>query len=192
MAESGYTLFETAIGTCGAAWSAKGLVAVQLPEASTERTRARLLRRNPALVETSPSGTVADAVAGMTALLAGKTVDLAEVALDLAQVPHTDQRVYAIMRTVRPGETTTYGAIATQLGDGTLARAVGQALGRNPVPIVVPCHRVLAAAGGAGGFSAAGGVATKLRMLEIERRHAPAGEGLFGSLPLAVRPGRGA
>jgi methylated-DNA-[protein]-cysteine S-methyltransferase len=80
-----------------------------------------------------------------------------------------EQRVYEVARTIPAGQTLTYGQIATRLGDRLLARDVGQALGRNQFPIVVPCHRVLAASGKLGGFSAPGGVATKQRLLEIEQ-----------------------
>ncbi len=98
----------------------------------------------------------------------GQPVDLTPVALDMEGVPPFYRRVYDIARTIPPGRTLTYGDVAIKLGDPTNARAVGQALGRNPFPIVVPCHRVLAAHGSIGGFSASGGAATKRRMLMIE------------------------
>src|SRR6185369_12156432 len=98
------------------------------------------------------------AILGITALLRGEAIDLAFVTLDLSRVPPFERRVYEVARTIAPGKTRTYGEIARELGDDpAAARAVGQALGRNPFPIVVPCHRVLAAAGGLGGFSAHGG-----------------------------------
>ena len=84
-----------------------------------------------------------------------------------------DTAVYRVARDIPPGETLTYGEIAERLDDPGAARAVGQALGANPIPIIIPCHRVLAAGGRAGGFSAPGGVATKLELLEIERRRTP-------------------
>ena len=93
-------------------------------------------------------------------------------------------------RSIPPGQTLTYGEIADRLGDRRPAREVGQALGRNPFPIVVPCHRVLAADGRTGGFSAPGGVETKLRMLAIERAQPGGAPALFDDLPLAVRPRR--
>jgi methylated-DNA-[protein]-cysteine S-methyltransferase len=105
----------------------------------------------------------------IVALLQGEAIDLSEVALDMSRVDEFERRVYEVARTIQPGATLTYGEIATRLGDRSLARDVGQAMGRNPFPIVVPCHRVLAAGGKAGGFSANGGLSTKLRMLTIER-----------------------
>lgn len=120
----------------------------------------------------SPSAEVADAVSGMVALLAGEARDLRSVRLDLRRIAEFDRNVYEIARTVSPGETITYGEIAAAIGSREEAREVGQALARNPCPIVVPCHRVVAAGGKVGGFSASGGVSTKLRMLAIEARHA--------------------
>lgn len=108
------------------------------------------------------------AIADILALLDGGTTDLSGVALDMEGVADFDRKVYEVARTIRPGETMSYGAIAAHLGDPGAARGVGQALGRNPFAIVVPCHRVVTADGGLGGFSAAGGSTTKRRMLEIE------------------------
>ena len=108
------------------------------------------------------------AIEDITALLSGDRRDLSGIALDLDGVAEFPRRVYALARTIPPGQTLTYGEIASKLGDPLRAREVGQALARNPFPIVVPCHRVLAANGKSGGFSAPGGVSTKLRMLEIE------------------------
>jgi methylated-DNA-[protein]-cysteine S-methyltransferase len=164
-----FALFETAIGGCAIAWSGAGVVALQLPEANDERTRARLLRRWPHAHEESPPSTVRHAIDGIVALLSGETTDLATVVLDMERVPAFERRVYEVARTIAPGETLTYGDIATRLGDPGAAREVGQALGRNPFAVIVPCHRVIAAGGKTGGFSANGGVTTKLRLLEIER-----------------------
>jgi methylated-DNA-[protein]-cysteine S-methyltransferase len=108
------------------------------------------------------------AIEGVVALLSGEKRDLSAIALDTTEVPEFHRRVYAVARAVPPGSTITYGEIATRLGDPTAARAVGQALGRNPFALIVPCHRVLAAGGNAGGFSASGGATTKLRLLAIE------------------------
>ncbi len=122
-------------------------------------------------------------------LLAGERTDLTRIALDMADVPEFHSAVYGVARTIPPGETLTYGEVAARLGDPGAARAVGQALGQNPFAIVVPCHRVLAANGRSGGFSAAGGVATKLRILSIERARTGGEPSLFdahGGLPLAA------
>jgi|SRR5579859_944184 len=164
-----FALFDTPLGVAGIAWGDHGIVGVQLPELEAVRIRTRLRRRFPAAEEATPSSEVRDAIAAIGRVLAGEPSDLSAIRLDMRRVPEFAQRVYDIARTVKSGETLTYGQIAEQLGDKLLARDVGQALARNPYPIVVPCHRVLAAGGKLGGFSAAGGVATKQRLLAIER-----------------------
>lgn len=193
MMEQGFTLFDTDIGPCGIAWGERGVIAVQLPEADAARTRARLQRRCPDAHEAPPPSDVLRTIEGIVALLRGEARDLSGVALDMERVAEFDRRVYEIARTIAAGSTLSYGEIATRLGGRELARDVGQALGRNPFPIVVPCHRVLGVGGKAGGFSANGGVTTKLRLLTIERaRTSPTptlfdGDSAFG---LAVKPRR--
>jgi len=164
----GFALFDTAIGTCALAWTERGLAGVQLPEANEHATRTRIERRVRGAVEATPPPDVRKAIEGIMALLAGHPDDLSYVELDVDGLPLFNRRVYDVARTIAPGRTMTYGEIAARCGNSADARAVGQALGRNPYPIVVPCHRVLAASGRLGGFSAHGGVATKLRLLEIE------------------------
>jgi methylated-DNA-[protein]-cysteine S-methyltransferase len=176
---AGFALFATAIGRCGIAWGERALVGVQLPESSDEATRARLLRGLPPLLEAKPPPWVQLAIVRIQALLNGLQDDLADIPLDMERVPPFHQRVYEITRAIPPGRTLTYGEVARQLGDPAAARAVGQALGHNPFAPVVPCHRVLAAHSGAGGFSAEGGVATKLRMLQIEKAQVGSERGLF-------------
>ncbi len=168
MTDRNFTLFETAIGHCGIVWGKRGITAVQLPMSSEDRTRTRIRQRYGEIEETSPSAGVQSAIDGIVELLAGKPNDLSSVMLDLDGVPEFNRGVYDIARTIPPGKTMTYGDIAKRLGGVELSRDVGQALGRNPCPIVVPCHRVLAAGGKPGGFSANGGVTTKLKMLAIE------------------------
>ncbi len=168
MAASGFALFDTAIGRCGIAWGDRGIAGVQLPEAGEPETRARMLHRFPAAGETIPPPEVQRAIDGIVGLLRGGESDLSGVALDMEHVPAFHRRVYEVARTIPPGMTLSYGAIAARIGASGAARAVGQALGRNPFPIVVPCHRVLAAGGKIGGFSAEGGITTKRRMLAIE------------------------
>ena len=169
MSTHGLALFDTPIGTCGVVWSECGIAGMNLPEASPAATRARLQRRWPAAVESAPPPQVQAAIERVRALLGGGTDDLQDVALDLEELPEFNRKVYAVARATPPGRTVTYGEIAKRIGVGPeMARDVGQALGRNPIPIIVPCHRVLAASGKMGGFSANGGVATKRRMLEIE------------------------
>ncbi|KYF78074.1 cysteine methyltransferase [Sorangium cellulosum] len=168
MTAHGFTLFDTAVGRCGIAWGGRGVVIVQLPEARDSETRARVLERLPGAREAAPPPDVQRALDGIVALLRGEASDLSAVALDMERVPPFHRRVYEVARTIPPGATLTYGDIAGRLGAPGSARAVGQALGRNPFPIVVPCHRVLAAGGRVGGFSGSGGVTTKLRLLAIE------------------------
>jgi methylated-DNA-[protein]-cysteine S-methyltransferase len=163
-----FAIFDTAIGNCGIVWSTRGINGVQLPMGSEEKTRSRIHQRYGDIAEAPPSGKVQHAIEGIVALLEGKPNDLNDVALDLDGVPEFHRGVYDIARTIPPGKTMTYGDIAKRLGGVELSRDVGQALGRNPCPIVVPCHRVLAAGGKPGGFSANGGVVTKLKMLAIE------------------------
>lgn len=180
MADLGYTLFDTAIGRCGVAWGAHGLVAVGLPEGRDAATCARLVRHAKDARELPPPPAVRDAVDGIVALVAGAPVDLTRVELELERVGPFERSVYEVARTIPVGATLTYGDVTRRIGaDMGVARAVGQALGRNPWPIVVPCHRVVAAGGRLGGFSARGGTDTKLRLLEIERAHADAGLTLF-------------
>jgi methylated-DNA-[protein]-cysteine S-methyltransferase len=164
-----FALFETTIGRCAIAWSGSGVLALQLPEADDGRTRARIVRRWPGGREELPPPPVQHAIDGIVALLAGTATDLSTVPLDMERVPAFDRGVYEVARTIPPGETLTYGEVAARLGDQGAAREVGGALGRNPFAIIVPCHRVIAASGKTGGFSAPGGVTTKLRLLEIER-----------------------
>jgi len=168
MTKPAFALFETALGHCAIAWGGHGITGVQLPEATEGQTRARMRRRFPGAQEGAPPLEVAEAIDSIVALLAGQAHDLSAVRFDMSGTPAFDRSVYAIARGIAPGFTLTYGQIAARLGDPGLARAVGQALGRNPFAIVVPCHRVLAADGRIGGFSANGGPATKRRLLSIE------------------------
>ncbi len=168
MSEKKFALFDTAIGQCGVVWGGRGIVGVQLPMSGGDTTRRRIQQRHRGIVEAAPSADVQHAIDGMIELLDGKPVCFSDVVLDLGDVPAFHRKVYEIARTIAPGATLTYGDIARRLGGVELSREVGQALGANPCPIVVPCHRVLAAGGKPGGFSANGGVATKLKMLAIE------------------------
>jgi len=175
-----YALFETVIGWAGIAWSEAGLAAVHLPERDAEVARRSFLRRFSDARPAEHTPEVEQAIAGIRALLAGEAADLGSVRLDLSRTPEFHARVYEIARAIPPGETLTYGEIAERLGDKLRARDVGQALGKNPWPIVVPCHRVTAAGGKLGGFSARGGAQTKLKLLAIEGAKAAAQGDLFG------------
>ncbi len=163
----GFTLFDTNAGRCGVAWGPRGLVALQLPEADDGETVAKLCESAPDAQPLTPPASVQAALDQIVALLAGAAGDLTSVELDMTAVPPFHRRVYQLIRTIPPGETMSYGEVATLLGSPGAARAVGQAMRRNPFALVVPCHRVLAA-GGLGGFSARGGLATKVRLLALE------------------------
>jgi len=168
MTDQHYALFDTAIGICGIEWGPRGINGLQLPMGSDEKTRARIRQRRGDIAEAAPTVEVQRAIDRIVKLLAGERDDLMDIPLDLDGVPEFNRGVYDIARTIPPGQTMTYGDIAKRLGGVELSRDVGQALGRNPCPIVVPCHRVLAAGKKPGGFSARGGVDTKLKMLAIE------------------------
>jgi methylated-DNA-[protein]-cysteine S-methyltransferase len=163
-----FVIFDTAIGACGVVWGPHGINGVQLPMGNEEKTRSRIVQRYGEIVEAPPPADVQHAIDAMIELLDGKPNDLRDIVLDLNGVPDFNRSVYDIARAIPPGQTMTYGDIAKRIGGVEMSRDVGQALGHNPCPIVVPCHRVLAAGGKPGGFSANGGVATKLKMLAIE------------------------
>jgi methylated-DNA-[protein]-cysteine S-methyltransferase len=170
--EERFSLFDTPPGTGAIAWTDRGVSGLQLPEPEAARVRSALRRHHPPAVESPPPLEIQDVIDRITALLSGdrgQRSDLSAVRLDLERVPAFERQVYALTRAVAAGETVSYGQIARRLGDVRLARDVGQALARNPFPIVVPCHRVVATGGKLGGFSARGGVATKQRLLAIEQ-----------------------
>lgn len=177
--QTDFAIFETGLGHAAVLWRDAGIVAAHLPEPAAAQVRASLLRRCPEASPATPPPAVAAAIAGVQALLRGEPADLTGVELDLSASTPFHRRVYDVARTIPPGATLTYGEVAARLGDPALARAVGQALGLNPCPILVPCHRVLAAGGRTGGFSARGGARTKLRLLEIEGALAPESLPLF-------------
>jgi methylated-DNA-[protein]-cysteine S-methyltransferase len=185
VSDLGFRLFATPIGACGIAWGDQGIVGVQLPESSEAALRARLRRVVPGARETAPPPEVERAIEAIIAVLGGEPCDLSFVELDMRHVPPFNRRVYEVARAIRPGSTLTYGEIAGRLGEPGAARDVGAALGQNPFPLVVPCHRVLAANGKLGGFSAHGGVRTKLRLLSIEGVLVPGTAPLFERGPLA-------
>lgn len=178
---AGFSLFDTALGACAVAWSAQAIVGMQLPYPDPADTVREMQRRFPACTEQAPPPWVRAVCQAVTDLLAGDSEAqerLLQVPLDMAGAPPFHQEVWHHARLIPPGQTLSYGEFATLLGQPGAARAVGQALGANPFAPIVPCHRVLAKGQHAGGFSAPGGVDTKLRMLQIE--HAQFGApGLF-------------
>ncbi|PYE87430.1 methylated-DNA--[protein]-cysteine S-methyltransferase [Phyllobacterium leguminum] len=191
MESLGIISFETAIGSCAISWGERGIVGVQLPEASAAATLARLRKRFPPAQEMPAPAPVREVIDGIVALLEGEKADLSKAPLDMEGLPALHRQVYEIALQIPPGETLTYGAIARRIGGVSLSQAVGQALGKNPFPIIVPCHRVLGTGGKTGGFSANGGAETKLRMLTVEGARTSDEPDLFGNLPLAMKPGRG-
>ena len=168
---TGIALFDTALGTCAIAWRAAGIVGVQLPEGSPESTRQRLEHCFPDAVEHQPPAPVQRAVDGIREHLGGALDDLRWIDLDFEGVPEFDCTVYDLTRAIDPGTTLTYGDIAAELGKPGAAQAVGQALGRNPLPIILPCHRVIGSNGALTGFG--GGLETKAALLRLEQRQAP-------------------
>lgn len=180
MSVRGFCLFNTPIGSCAIAWSNEAISGVLLPEDDPARTGPRMQGRFREACEMAPPAWVRSVIERVQSLLEGHSSDdLADVPLDMSNVPPFHQRVYAVARAIPPGQTLSYGEVAAQLGEAAAARAVGQALGQNPFAPIVPCHRVLAAGKRSGGFSAGGGVATKLKMLQIEKAQLGTGPGLF-------------
>jgi methylated-DNA-[protein]-cysteine S-methyltransferase len=169
---STYTLFETAIGWIGIAWSEAGLTRLQLPERGEAATERRLLATmaglSPQRLAGEPPPKIAAVIQDLLRYAAGEQVDFSGVSVDLAGVDPFRLAVYDAARKLGFGDTTTYGGLAAAAGHAGLARETGQALGSNPVPVVIPCHRIVAAGGKLGGFSAPGGATTKERLLAME------------------------
>jgi methylated-DNA-[protein]-cysteine S-methyltransferase len=161
-----YALFDTPLGRCGIAWTDRGIARTQFPEKDEERALRRLARGGA--TEADAPAPVAATIRDMVRHLGGQPQDFSGVELDLTGVADFPRRVYAATRAIEAGRTATYGEIAELAGSPGEARAVGRALGANPIPLIVPCHRVLASGGRMGGFSAPGGVVTKARLLAIE------------------------
>jgi methylated-DNA-[protein]-cysteine S-methyltransferase len=187
MSELQFALFDTAIGRCGIVWSERGIAAVRFPERGDDAIRNTIARRFPNAREAAPPEETKRAIDDIIALLGGEARDLCHIEIDLRSAPDFNRRVYDVARGIGPGETLTYGEVAERLGDRNLAREVAQALGQNPVPIIVPCHRVMAAGRKTGGFSAPGGVATKLKLLSIEGAKLEQEPMLFERLPLVAQ-----
>lgn len=172
-----YCLIETPLGTMGMGWTETGIARFALPDSKTGAVSLRMSSYGEPGV---PKNWVAVLVERIIAYGGGARMEFADVPLDFADEPPFHRQVYAYILGLGWGETTTYGQIARHLGDVHLSQAVGMALGRNPIPLIVPCHRVLASNGKSGGFSAPGGVGSKLRMLALERAASPEGQFSFG------------
>ena len=179
-AERHCALFDSALGACGIAWRGEAITHVLLPAGDREDTLTQLEWMSGADSAPPPWPVFVDkAVTGMQALMRGEAADLTGLPLDWAGIGRFERQVNEAAQRIDAGQTRTYGEIAQVLGDANAARAVGVALGRNPWPLIVPCHRVLAAGGKLGGFSAPGGVATKRRLLAIEAAGKPREGELF-------------
>lgn len=190
MSGRAYSIFDTAIGRCGIAWSAAGIVGVQLPEAREIETRKRLFKHFPDARETRPSPNVELAIQGIGALLRGEYADFSDVTLDMTGIPAFSQRVYRITREIPRGATLTYNEIAVKVGASGALHSVTQAIARNPFVIIVPCHRVLEKGGYADEMSACGGIISKRRLLSIEGTPSPSTKTLFDVLLPPVAPPR--
>jgi methylated-DNA-[protein]-cysteine S-methyltransferase len=180
--DSGYGSVETALGWLGLGWSRERLCAVSLPEPTREACLRSLRRRLPHLAECPLPAALTPLVERLRAYAAGSQDDFTDVAVEFGARDAFALDVYRAARTLAYGQTTTYGGLADLAGHPGKAQAVGQTLGANPVPIVVPCHRIVAAGGRMGGFSGAGGVVTKRRLLDLEQATmpSPAGQASFG------------
>lgn len=164
-----YFIFETAGGFCGIAWNDIGVTRFQLPTSSAEATERLLRRRLPQARPERPTSEIEAAVAAVKRYFNGEKTDFSAIPLDLDGQDDLFRKIYAATRRIGWGQTTTYGALAREIGAGPeAARDVGQAMAKNPVSLIIPCHRVLAAGGKIGGFSAPGGATSKTRMLELE------------------------
>jgi methylated-DNA-[protein]-cysteine S-methyltransferase len=173
-----YCLFDTALGVCGVAWSMNGVTRLQLPEADASATEKRLCARAAPASRALPAE-IDQLIMDLQAYMAGRRCDFDCVAIDLMEVEPFQRTVYQATRAIPWGQTASYGELARRTGSPGAARAVGQALSRNPIPIIIPCHRVLAKGRRVGGFSAHGGTATKQRLLALERVHLDVGTPLL-------------
>ncbi len=170
-----FTTFDTAIGICGIAWTVPTnpddvavVVGFQLPEATPDRTTARISRRAGVPHPSAPPPAIVVIIDRVKAHLAGAPEDFRDVAVDLSDVNEFGRDVLTALREIPAGRTGTYGDLAKALNQPSAAQAVGKALGRNPIPLIIPCHRILAAHGRTGGFSAHGGWVTKSKLLALE------------------------
>jgi methylated-DNA-[protein]-cysteine S-methyltransferase len=159
-----WAIFDTKLGPAAVRWGPTGVCGALLPgEGGAEEATWRWPLARPAV----PPRSVRDLCRRVAAHAAGASDAFADVPLDLGPVSGFDRAVYVAARDVAPGEVVTYGELARRIGRPGAARAVGGALGRNPIPLFVPCHRIVGASG-IGGFSSTGGLVTKRRLLAVE------------------------
>lgn len=190
MTDTAFALFDTPVGRCALIWRGPAVIGFALPEGNDRQLRAIVSRRLSTAIEAQPPPAIAAAIEAVLRLLSGEAEGFAGIEIDLSGLPSFERRVLEAAFAIPPGETRTYGEIAERVGVPGAARAVGRALGRNPIPVIVPCHRVLGADGRSGGFSAPGGVLTKLRLLEIEHATRGAQPALFKDLAWSVAPAK--
>jgi O-6-methylguanine DNA methyltransferase len=200
MSRAGFCLFDTPLGPCGIAWREDGrsdggrsdggpsvvrpaVTLLQLPEVTTERTKATMARASGAPGPSAPPPPIVEIIERLRKHLEGEAQDLRDIVVDLTGADDFARQVYEAAREIPAGQTRTYGEIARALGQPREAQAVGQALGKNPIALIIPCHRVVAAGGKPGGFSAHGGRATKVRLLAVEGAPTP-------PIQLELRPTR--
>jgi methylated-DNA-[protein]-cysteine S-methyltransferase len=184
----GIAIFDTGVGPCGIAWRGDAVVGTALPGPGGGTPRLHLERRFPGAEERETPEFVRQAIRRVVRLLEGEPVDFADVRLSLDGAAPFERKVYTEALAIPQGETRTYGELARAIGEAGAVRAVGRALGRNPIPIIIPCHRILAADGRSGGFSAPGGVSTKMRLLQIERARRGTEPTLFDDLRWGTAP----
>jgi len=169
-------IFETSFGFCGIAWNERGICRFMLPMSTPGPTEERMLRPLSSSTSAEPTGFAAEAVAAARRYFEGSHEDFSAYPVDLDGIDPFRRAIYQAARRLHYGETTTYGGLAADAGFPQAARETGVALGRNPVPLIIPCHRILAAGGKLGGFSAPGGTATKQKMLALENAASPSAE----------------
>ncbi|WP_295810725.1 methylated-DNA--[protein]-cysteine S-methyltransferase [uncultured Nitratireductor sp.] len=176
MSSSGRHVFETAFGFCGAGWTEAGLARFILPTPEPETVERLLKTRLPDAIIAAPTGAISDVVAAAQRYFTGSEEDFSAVPLDFAGISHFHRALYTAMRQLAYGETITYGALCESVGYPKATRETGAAMGQNPMPLIIPCHRVLAAGGKIGGFSAHGGITAKQKMLALENARSPNAE----------------
>jgi O-6-methylguanine DNA methyltransferase len=189
MKQAAYCLFETPLGACGIAWKEQEIPHLlpvvtffQLPEATRSLADTRIARSSGGRKTSVPPPHIAGIIKKVQKHLHGNVQDFRDIVVDLDAAGPFARQVYEAVRKIPAGRTTSYGELAKDMNRPTASRAVGQALGRNPIPLIIPCHRVLARGKNPGGFSAHGGVETKAKMLEIE--------GAMIGLPAVIKSGR--
>lgn len=173
-------IFRTAHGFVALAWRDEKVIGLRLPSGDVQASEQALRRRWPDAAIGKPGGDIVNAVASIESYFDGAHEDFRDVAIDLGRQEPFFARVYDHVRALGWGETSSYGDVARALhASPEAARSVGQAMAKNPIPLLVPCHRVLAAGGRIGGFSAPGGSDSKARMLELEGAITPERQGHF-------------